>query len=70
MRQDAWEGAVRHESTHDPLLEHRRCSVCSQALSAAFARLGYEPSSPRNASELIERIRALAEESIARGAAS
>jgi hypothetical protein len=28
-----------HSPDHDPLLEHRRCGICYQALSAAFAAL-------------------------------
>jgi hypothetical protein len=61
---------MKHESTHDPLLEHRRCFECNRALSAAFARLGYEPGSPRSTSELIERIRTFAGEFLAQGPAA
>jgi len=49
-----------HNDTHDPTVDHVRCEVCREALSAAFTKLADLDLGPRDADTLIERIREMA----------
>jgi hypothetical protein len=61
---------MMHVGTHDPIVDHRRCLVCNQALSAAFAVLADMDLGPNGSGRLVEVLRAEANKAVALGAAS
>jgi hypothetical protein len=61
---------LRHTDDHDPVAEWSRCSTCSQALSAAFAKLADMDLSPFGSGRLVEVLKQEALRSVAEVAAS
>lgn len=59
-----------HTDAHDPTVDHVRCLVCAEALSAAFAQLADLDLGPKDAGRLISELRRLAEQAVAHGAAA
>ena len=64
---------MRHVVGHDPMLDYRRCATCQQLLSNAWARMAGLYLAPRDAGELLGRLREILrelDEVTATGAAS